>query len=121
MFLGKNAIRIRRDFFSGEVFNYHKMCKEIEALKNNPVNSYVLDYKIKMVEAIDKTFLQISRSKNGNQRISFLKDFFWSRQHRALYGFSTLHCIHELTGKRWIYEFLDDVAHNFGLVFDTEL
>lgn len=120
MFVKKFAVRTRRDFFTGEVLNYYKMKKEIEGTEDNLIHSYVLEYKSRMVDAIDKTFLEISWADNGIRKTKFLKDFFWSKQHRTLYGFCALHCIHENTGRLWIREFLDDVARNFGLDFETE-
>jgi len=115
LFVKNNSAKIRRDFFAGEVFSYPKMVKEVE--KNNIAHSYVLEYQSRMVDAIHQAFIKTSRASNGDEKTKFLKDFFWNKQHRPLYGFCAIHCIHENTGRLWIQQFLDDVARIFGLDF----
>jgi hypothetical protein len=112
--------KVRRDLVKFEICHYPKTKREIEHWQALTTTTAVIDYKCKIVEAIEEALKYLEKDgESGLYKEKLLTNYFWGNADLTLDGLALKQYVHRNTAKKWINEFINEVGANLGL-FDYD-
>ena len=116
---GLTMIKVKKDFLKFEISNYPDMKQQVISCEP-PTTTAVLDFKMKIVGAIEKAMTTIKQNSiNGIHKERVIRDYFWSTRRLSIEGVAMEHHVHRNTAQNWIDEFIIRVGENLGILGDN--